>query len=374
MTTHSVAYELVSSRSAASAGLLPSTVTSSHAAGIPVTGPGSYAIPYPLVPPSGYTTVPVAEATLLEFGATDIATVAWRSSNVVTQGGSVIDNGEPFLIREEVPVSQNNSGRLGPRISLKFATAVEPSSPTSIESHVRWAYEDNSYQGLVHFCEFEERPPDSGSSGVTRLRQLTNLLQTGSNSYLAGVNSAGTPIVVPYCGFAALAPEGAIFIRPEDLGNGPDQIPTNMAGNTAEAFRAHPSVFFTPGRAKYMRGLMRQAADATAIDFQTSDSGGPLGITNVDSSVTSSLWLVMVDGQPCICELAHPEGSDLRRPRDIYAEAWVPVLNGPSTSFAATEFLTGSANLGGVGFRWAYADYFRCLGIPGTNVTQIGQS
>ena len=129
-------------------------------------------------------------------------------------------------------------------------------------------------------------------------------------------------------------------------------------------------MFFTPGRAKYARALTRQAVDAVAVDFATGQAGGPLGITSVDQSITTSDWLIMVDGQPSIVRLTHPGGSDLRRPRDIYEDAWGPILNGPSSSFSAIQFVSGAGNLGGVGFRWSYADYFRCLPISGTNVTQ----
>lgn len=371
MTTHSVAYETIRSGSAAASGLLPHTVSSSHHTGIAVSGTSAFAIPKPLVPPSGYTTVPVSELTALEFGDTAVVTTGWSDSDNVEQGGGVIDNTSPFIIKELVGNTGFNSGRLAPRVTLDYSGAVEPANPTSVEAHVQWAYSDNNYQGILHFCEFEDHPPDSDSVGAGRLQQLLNLFQSAGNQYAVGVDSGGTPIVVPYCGFAAVAPEGAIFIRPEDIGSGPDQIPASMGNNEGSKFRAHPSVFFTPGRAKYTRSMTRQAVDTNAVDALIVD-GGPLAITSIEQSITTSDWLVVVDGQPMIVQLTHPGGSDLRRPRDIYEQAWVPILNGPSSNFSAVQFVSGAGNLGGVGFRWAYADYFRCLPIAGANVIQTG--
>lgn len=370
MSTHTVAYEILSSGTASAAGLLPHTVSSSHHTGIPVSGTGAYAIPAPLVPPSGYSTVPVAELTAIEFGDTDLITTAWSDSQHVAFQGAYTDNAVPFMRKETAGNTGFNSGRLAPRIDLNYSGASEPANATSIEAHVRWAYSSENYQGLMHFAEFEEHPPDTDDSGATRLAELLQAFQRGGASYQVGVDSGGTAIVVPHCAFAATAPEGAVFVRPEDLGTGPDQIPPQSTSNESSKFRAHPSVFFTPGRSKYVRQISRQAVDTVALD--TSSTGGPLGITNVDTGITASDWLIVVDGQPCIVRLTHPAGSDLRRPRDIYEKAWGPILNGPSTSFSATQFVTGAGNIGGVGFRWAYADYFRCLGLPGTNVVQSG--
>lgn len=371
MTTHAAAYETIAARHPGAAGNRNDTEFAELISVIAFSGDDAYLLPYPLVPPSGYSVVPIAEATFFESGATVVYTKAFRDFTDLIQDGAWIDNTVAFLQAGTGFISAINTGRLGPRIRMIFNGAVHPAAIDGLRGQIHYAYTGNTYMGLQHFCEFEEHPPDSDTDPDSRLVELLNAFNQSSNSFSLGVDGSGNAIVANYCGFAGLAPEGAIFIRPEDIGLGPDQIAPDAVDNVVSNFRAHPSVFYPPGKAGFVRGVFRQAVDSIAINSVVPQaSGGPIGITQVDAAPTTSNWLISVDGQFMIVQLNHPGGSDFRRPRDIWNNVWVPILTGGKSVSDATLFGGVIVTGGGIGFRWDYADYFRCLPLPGTNVFQ----
>lgn len=373
MTSHSTAYEAIFSTSAGGgSGSLPQNVCASVAAAIVISSdPGMDVLPEPIVPMSGYETIPVDRATIYEFGDSNIVTHAPNlDTDFIEQDGALVDNSEPFLIEENAVITQFNSGRLAARIQIRFNGAARPANATSSHGRVSYAYQDSVYQGLAHFCDFEPQPPNTDADGSFRLAELLKAINGGVNTVTVGADSGGNPIIVNGCAFAAVAPEGHVQVRPEDLGDGPDLIPSGMIDNTADKFRAHPSVFFRPGRNKYVRAVTRNATDGIGVAEETG-SGGPLRITNVDAPIEWSNWLIIVDGSPMVVRLDHPPG-DFRRPRDIWNDVWLPILNGPSDLGTPTQFGQVIGNSGGVAGRWKYAEYFRCLPLAGTNVIQTG--
>ena len=376
MTTHAAAFESITARHPGTATSRPDSGWSDYHPVIPFgVTPATQLVPRSLVPISGYSAVPVLSADVVDVGDTTIYTRATNNAFGLqatdTQGeGEVISNVTAFFRKGTFQNSAFNSGRLSPRIYLDFNGLNQSANQTALSATLQYAYRDNPYFGLCHFCEFEEWPPDSETNPDTRLRQLLNLFHQGTSSYQVGVDGSGNAIVANYCGFAALAPEGAVIVRPEDIGTGPDQIPTDGADNEASKFRAHPSVFYPAGKAPYVRSLFRQAVDT--IGLAQGQQGGPLEITTVDSAPTSSNWLVVVDGQAQILELIHPQGSDYRRPRDIWNNVWVPIITGNNSAAGAVTFGGAVSTGGSIGFNWAYADYFRCLPLPGTNIVQDG--
>lgn len=372
MTDHVAAYELVFSNGAANSASMPNSIFCSDAQQVLVTGTGADGVPRPLVPPSGYTDVPVDSIHVITLGTTDVYTVDTNNGGVfVEQDGAAITNTTDFIVPEFTINNGFNSGRIGSRALINFNGASRPASPTQENVRIRYAYQSEVYLGFAHFCEFEEHPDDTVASGAVRLAELVRAFQTGTNTVELGVDGGGNAVTVNHCAFAGIAPEGHVMIRPEDLGAGVDQIPANMTDNEVSRFRFHPSVFIPPGRNKYVRSISRQAVDALEVDGNDISSGGPLEITNVDSTITASNWLVVIDGAPTVVRLEHGAG-DFRRPRDIWNNVWVPILNGSQSVVSATQFTQVVGNVGAVGYRWQFAEYFRCLPIPGTNVFQTG--
>lgn len=271
-------------------------------------------------------------------------------------------------------------GRNAAPYRLLFGGAVEAAmdaipvgASDSIDVLMHGAYQAESYQGLHHFCEFELEPPDTQAVGGSRLAELLYLFQNAAARYLLGVNGAAQGIYAEACGFAGISPEATVYIRPEDWqGTDPDQIPAAVSDNQPSQFRAHPSVFYPSGKPTYTRALTRGYVDNVDIAQGDLGSGGmPLGIVNITSAITTSDWLIMIDGVAQLVKLTHPLGSDYRRPRDIWNNVWVPLLTGPKSISDATLFgQVGLGNGGAIGTRFQYGDYFRCLPIPGTRVTQ----
>lgn len=378
MTIHSVCYESTSSRHA-QVGAYPNTaVWTDTQKAIPATGAAAKSIPKGLVPISGYSSMPLVNSSTEWDATADITVQAWGDQTRILQGGVEVDNTTAFH-KKDIGESGYNSGRIAPRIYLDFDGATEPAGLTEFDATVTYGYLDDHYTGYAHFIEFEDSA--DADNGQSRLRVLLDLLVNSTANYQVGVGAAAAAIVVNYCGFAGVDPTGAVYLRPEDIGNtNPDQISTDVAENDAAGFRAHPSVFYPAGKAKYVRSLLRGARDTVGIAVDTGGTGviggGPLEIIQVTSAPTQSNWLVSIEGQPSIVRLIHPAGSDYRRPRDIWNNVWVPILKGSSNQSAATFFAGGTELNATAGealhYRWQYADYFRCLPLPGTNTNQTG--
>ena len=372
MTTHAATYESLSSRSNAGAGSRPDYCFAQNVSIADITVAAGLILPRPLVPLSGYggSPAPYASVDLMVNATVDTSYRAIRGSDFVSVNGVATDNNAEFLLPDNGVVE--NSGSLSPRLEINFNGAALAAGASTAQALVNYSYSsENLYLGITHFCEFQDNPPDTAPSGSTRLAQLLEQFSAATTRTQVGANAAGTAIIAEACGFAGCAPEGAVMVTPSDLGTGPDQIPPDIASNTAAAFRAHPSVFYPAGKTSYVRALTRGGFDPTSI-VNDSVAGGPLQITSIIAAPTFSDWLVVVEGQTQIVRLAHPAGSDIRRPRDIWNQIWVPIIKGSSNVQSATDFASISGNGGALSFRWAYADYFRCLPIPGTNVIQTG--
>lgn len=372
MPEYSVCYESLSSRSNASAGLRPDGVAATQSIALTAFTAADLVLPRPLVPLSGYDGIPLSVAHAIELGDTDrgvryILGDAATPTGYLAQDGAPVVNGQPYIIRHDNTTIQ--SGRVSPRLELTTDTQV--ANPTAIYLELSLAYKRNIYQGLHHFVEFEDRPPNTAANGATRLSALLRLIHDSGASYVCGLNASGQPITISNCGFSAVSPSGQLWIRPEDRGPGSDQIPTDADQNTASRFRCHPSVFFPSGKTAYVRALSRAWADSFALDDGITSEGPPMEIVRVDSAPTASTWLVSIDGQPQIVSLAHPAGSDYRRPRDIYNNVWNPIQKGGSSlqsqvSFPLINFLLGQQQAGATAYNWAYADYFRMIDISAT--------
>jgi hypothetical protein len=371
MTTHACTYETLSSRNSAGAGSRPDLAYAHTFQIADVSVALQEILPRPLIPLSGYgSDVPYASVDLVVEGDTDISYRSFRGTDFVTVGGVETDNTAEFVVRSAGNLY--NSGTLSPRPQLNFSGVALPVNGAAAQGQITYSYgPENLYSGLTHFCDFQDDPPGTPADGSVRLKALLEQFSQSGSEAQVGVDGNGTAIKVANCGFAGIAPEGAVMITPSDIGSNADQIPSSISNNTAAAFRAHPSVFYPAGKTPYVRSIGRGAYSTSSIT-NAGGNGGPLEITSIIAAPTETNWLIVVDGVAQVVRLSHPVGSDIRRPRDIWNQLWVPILKGSSNVQSATNFVSVTGNGGAIGGRWAYADYFRCLPIAGTNVIQSG--
>lgn len=289
----------------------------------------------------------------------------WQLNGVLTENSGPIDtvnaiNAGVFAGRM-TPIAQLNFGG-----NVTIAIAALAGAITGYDITRVWAYkEKTSYQGQAHFCEFEE-VPSANALISTRAQQVLDQLNSAGNVATLGSLANGTKVTVGNCVFAGIAPEGAVYIAPEDNGSNLDQIPASVTNNTADKFRFHPSVFIRRGA--YWNSVIRKAFDGLTISQPT--AGQPLRIVTVDAPITQSAWLVGIDGTMSVIFVQHG-ALDLRRPRDIWNQIWIPILNG-STSVRDALSVGVGANITDIGklSRVQYLEYARCLPLPGTSVPQ----
>lgn len=300
-----------------------------------------------------------------DYGATALVEI---SGAVETNGAAA-----PFFFnstadagRQTFPVALVLAGNA-------LAAAQDGGAITVGRFKLSWQYPRNlSYQGWYHVMDFEDFPPDTLASGSNFMQTLLNRLANGNNQlYQVGATAGNVPIYVQGVSYAGIAPEGAVFIRPEDIGANPDQIPAAIVDNTAANFRAHPSVFLR--RTNYWSGITRQNVDPDPVDV---GNGQPFWIYSVTQAPDYSDWLIVLDGMPQLVRLTHPSGSDFRRPRDIWNNVWVPIINGSSAPSVATLFqgYPDTTQMGQtLSTRFKFMEYARCIGIPNTTtITQSG--
>jgi hypothetical protein len=374
MTEHAACYETLGSRFTGSGSHRQDSCWSTffQSADITSVSPPGTLFQTPIIPPSGFNTgnPPWTAGKIMLEGDVDTWTECMSSSNNMLQNGAIVANGNRPI--RAYPGDINwNTGRVAPNLQTDIAL---PANPVGGEGQVTCRYQGEVYQGLAHFCEFEDDPPNALADGSARLTELLTLFDQATNRYTAGADAGGNAIELAGCGFSAVLPNGAVFIDPSDIGNGPDQMPALSVDNTAAAFRAHPGVFYPAGMTQYVRAITRQSFDQLELNFDV--AGGPIAIWQVDSAPESTDWLVCIDGQYSIINLVHPAGSDYRRPRDIWNNVWQPIINSGGAVSLATiggSVDNGSSAVGSISTRWKYATYFRCLKVPDTtNIPQAG--
>lgn len=211
------------------------------------------------------------------------------------------------------------------------------------------------WNGVQHFVDFEDDEPASfASEGATRL--FTQISKRAGGPYTL---PDGT--VLKDCAYAGICPTGTIYIAAEDYGI---TVPSNVTLNTADAFRNHPAVFIR--RPQYIAEITRRYLQTQTI-VQASLGSQPVGIYTANSSpvVTQSKWLVQVDGGTDIVQLLHPATSNYRRPREIWNNVIVPLVNGQQTNTASPTVVNSLGGVIGNRTRWNYLEYARYLGPQG---------
>lgn len=155
---------------------------------------------------------------------------------------------------------------------------------------------------------------------------------TGSGKAILGTTSAGAKLVANGAALALPAPCAQLWIPPSDIGNQNEQIPATVAANTVQHYMMHPGAFYrvTPNTRAWRREATHPALIDTAVDpptqFPVTLIGGALLILTIVRAPTHSRWFVIVDGAAMIVTIAHPVGSDFRRPRDVWNNVWFPAM------------------------------------------------
>lgn len=190
----------------------------------------------------------------------------------------------------------------------------------------------------------------------TRQNEIFNDIAIRGNSY-----TLPDGFVLQNCSYAAISPEGLIWVDNGDVGV---SIPASVGSNTANAFRNHPGVFVRPAGSGYLRAVGRRWRDRYAINT-TGIGSQPIGIFTTTETVSRSKWLMVVDGVAFVCYVSHPAATDYRRPRDIWNNVIAPLI---ATTGSDVSRITVTDAFGvaiGTETRWQYLSYARYLGAPG---------
>jgi len=190
---------------------------------------------------------------------------------------------------------------------------------------------------------------------------LEYLLRKPAGSYT--VQNQGVVQTLNQCAYAAMSPTGDVLVRASQIGAAPNQIPTSAANNSPERYQFHPSVFI---RRNHLLATLQ--AVAAPRDAAITATRGPLAIWQVTRPPTHSRWVLCLDGVPRELVLAHPQGSDLRTPVEIWRSVIVPLLQASGPSFVTTYDVTynprtirasGAISIG----QLHQLDYARCLEV-----------
>jgi hypothetical protein len=407
MTVHASVFELFSGHHARTASIAPqisgAVVLSRQPfelGGAP--RPGAWCpLPQPVIPFSGYDSstgpvgaVPGTSGLGVRFGGTIIADVGsanygvcdgssavWqRVGRDVTGERATLDSNGFIALDKHPDHASGAVGRNAPPLAINFGSTAFGNFGTFtadvLESNASGSYSyayspRNPYQGLAHFCEFEDDPPDGINDGSTIVRRLLDELSSPTTPYPLGIDSSNQTISVDGCNYAAVGPDCAVYIEAGDIGSAPEQIPAAVADNRASHFRFHPSVFIR--RTPYIRSIARQYRDPSNV--AAGSAGMPIRVS-VRGPATSTRWLIIVDGAAQVVQLAHD--PDIIRPRDIWNRVWVPLIYGSSAVSDAPILSTiNDAMAPGPAIsqiRLAYLEYARYLGPNGADTAQTGIS
>lgn len=185
-----------------------------------------------------------------------------------------------------------------------------------------------------------------GSPTLASLLALEQTFGASGGQAVIGAPVPGESGTIEDCGVALPHPDFTVTVAPADIGNGPQQIPPDLASNSRSHYLYHPSAFFrtTP----YVREIVgeRDFPTCLQIDEQgiqrrpVTDPNGALTIFRVIRPPTHSRWLISVDSATHDVIVAHPPGSDLRSPKAIWRRVWASALqhNAVGDSVRITRF------------------------------------
>lgn len=171
----------------------------------------------------------------------------------------------------------------------------------------------------------DQREDNPAAGDLRGLYSRTEILYGAAGGSASTINRAGQPLAIAEAAGALADPWGRVVLTSSDLGNGPGQIPTTRSTWLSSQFANHPQVFIR--RPEDVRGI--SAATRYGAQDLTPLTGSPaqMRLYTVERPPAASTWLCIVDGQEQTITFLHPDGSDFRRPADIWNGVIIPAIN-----------------------------------------------
>lgn len=268
--------------------------------------------------------------------------VQW-ATELASGSQAYLTNGGFLSLSDTTPRA---SGVIEPVPHLRLAGAAlgvygAMTPPTQVTGQIwythRWPLDRVSSWEFTEFLDDAIDIPPARGAVVDRLyTEATNAGQ----ALLGTVN--GTQVFCYGAAFAKPDPRGYIWTKPGDVGLGPNQIPPTVAANDPARYRFFPGFFaLRGGPVQEIKSLGPVPSDAITTQ------PGSLPVVIVNRPPTHSRWLVGHDGTISDVIVAHPLGSDLRTPLQIFSAIWAfptqppiptytPTITGPNRTFAIT--------------------------------------
>ena len=203
-----------------------------------------------------------------------------------------------------------------PIINIGGAALAEyPAPPADADMALKWRPfpEFRAYSQATFYLD--DTAGESLADPTTFLARVFDELTNATQAYLPD----GTRI--PSCSFAGNDPSTLVWIVAGDLGNAERQIPTTVLANSSTHYRYHPSVFF---RRSATRDV--QILEASPVTEPVTANPGCMILRTITRAPTHSEWAFQLDGELVSGIVAHPAGSDLRRPLDVWRSVIVPLI------------------------------------------------
>lgn len=248
----------------------------------------------------------------------DATETTWLT--MVSTGVARLDNGAA-LVLEDTTTTAAGTRYPVPLARLKgLALAAHGVGLAAVDL---WCWYCPSYAattfGSFRFATVVDDAVNPLPSVLPELTRLSSAFQLSTFATIGTV--AGVTIYAVECKLALLLSTGVIWLRPGDVGNGAHQIPPAVANNSASHYAFFPGVFLR--RTDFLRDLSTiSPAEADPV----TTLAGALPLFQVDRPPTYSRWVLHLDGQFRVVTVAHPQGSDLRKPLEIWNAVIVPAI------------------------------------------------
>lgn len=302
--------------------------------------------------------VTAGTGTLVELWAR-LGDVDWMT---VDNAGAtlLLDNGGSQCIELSQAMAPNGQLVPVPRILFNGATAIAIGTNVVLDVEYVWrpwgATSRISHARALAFLESSSGDfPPNAPALVARIEAAFATASGGR--YRLGLTSGGVPLFVNDVGLALPNPSAVAFIDPGDIGNANEQIPPDYAGNSAQRYAFHPAVFYRVP--PFTRAFRTEPVppwrfaenDEEELELMPIvEPNGALTIFTIQRAPTHSEWFVIVDGVAMQVIIAHPPGTDYRRPRDIWNGVWTQYLQRNAAGDGVPIFQVVQDGMGGQTF------------------------
>lgn len=280
----------------------------------------------------------------------------WWTTNLTTGLSAIFANGG-FPVIELAPALVLG-GPPVPTVAIRIAGAaltnlgLAPHTATIVlrTREFNAAFQISHERGVT----FHDSPIDIENIPAV-LAQLELIFgSTGAGPAVLGTDASvpETRKLLPEASLAFAHPCFLVWLGPADIGNQPEQIPADLASNSALHYRYHPSSFFR--EPQYVRVLQseptapwRTGRGDTPVANPVDTPNGALTILRIIRAPSHSRWILTIDSVELDVVLAHPVGSDLRRPEAIYRSVIAPAVwannatGSPLATFAFDTTIVG---------------------------------